>query len=603
MVDQASRLDQLISSTPLTNDVQSVGPRIPDRPKLAENIELLGEMKESAFAEPPWLASRNGKFLQITKLVHRVAENATGDNTAGEIAEAVSANYERQVDAVEVRQLVANSLIPAGIVVGPDGNVPAQTSDGPSPLAVNMKMKMLSPAFINIFTGILKVFYFPPVLIAMLGAALATQYWLFFIHGIGGSVHDAFYTSGLMLAVLGIVVASAAFHEFGHASALTYGGGRVGGMGAGVYIVYPAFYTDVTDNYRLARWARVRTDLGGFYFNLIFGLALTALYFATGQEVFLIGIAIVDFEIIHQLLPFVRLDGYWALADITGIPDFFSQIAPFMRSHLPAWMPFPEGRRLPRLKTWAKLFFSAYILVTIPLLIFLFFLMFKTLPRIIATGASAFWEQGGNLVTAAGDGAILTIIASALQMILLLLPSIGVSVLFARLALKFLRAVWDWSKPTFARRVTGALVTSAAVAFFAFLWLPQIGGLPNFGPSSNSVVAIGPFEPIRPNEKLTVPQVVRGGPPPPIGPADENRQRDGAAPALLPETGTATPGPVTSATVAATPLITTTPGTASTAVVTSTTVATTPVASLTPRVTSTRAISTPTPTSTPRTSP
>ena len=34
-------------------------------------------------------------------------------------------------------------------------------------------------------------------------------------------------------------------------------------MGAGLYLVWPAFYTDVTDSYRLGRAGRLRTDLGG----------------------------------------------------------------------------------------------------------------------------------------------------------------------------------------------------------------------------------------------------------------------------------------------------------------------------------------------------
>ena len=40
-------------------------------------------------------------------------------------------------------------------------------------------------------------------------------------------------------------------------------------MGAGIYMVWPAFYTDVTDAYRLPRRARLRTDLGGIYFNAV----------------------------------------------------------------------------------------------------------------------------------------------------------------------------------------------------------------------------------------------------------------------------------------------------------------------------------------------
>src|SRR5207237_8648715 len=189
-----------------------------------------------------------------------------------------------------------------------------------------------------------------------------------------GAIHQTFYSSGLMLAVLGMVVASAAFHELGHAAALTYGGGKVSGMGAGLYIVYPAFYTDVTDNYRLPRWSRVRTDLGGFYFNLLFGLALTALYAVTRQEVLLLAVVLINFEIIHQLLPFLRLDGYWTLADITGVPDFFSQMMAFVRSVLPLKS---DGRKLPELKWWGKAVFGLYILITIPLLGFVLLLIVR----------------------------------------------------------------------------------------------------------------------------------------------------------------------------------------------------------------------------------
>src|SRR5205814_6564565 len=144
--------------------------------------------------------------------------------------------------------------------------------------------------------------------------------WMYFVHGVGGSVHDALYAPGLMLLATGAMVLAAGFHELGHAAALKYAGGHVKAMGFGLYLVYPAFYTDVSDNYRLKRWGRIRTDLGRFYFNLLFVLALMGLYVATGHEWLLLIVVLINLEIIHQLLPFVRLDGYWVLADITGIP-------------------------------------------------------------------------------------------------------------------------------------------------------------------------------------------------------------------------------------------------------------------------------------------
>ena len=74
---------------------------------------------------------------------------------------------------------------------------------------------------------------------------------------------------------------SAGFHEFGHAAAARTGRRTPGAMGAGLYLVWPAFYTDVTDSYRLGRGGRVRTDLGGLYFNAIVAVAVAGIWWVT----------------------------------------------------------------------------------------------------------------------------------------------------------------------------------------------------------------------------------------------------------------------------------------------------------------------------------
>ena len=62
-------------------------------------------------------------------------------------------------------------------------------------------------------------------------------------------------------------------------------------IGVGLYLVWPAFFTNVTDSYRLSRAGRLRTDLGGLYFNLVFMLALAGLYVATSNQLLLLVIA------------------------------------------------------------------------------------------------------------------------------------------------------------------------------------------------------------------------------------------------------------------------------------------------------------------------
>ncbi len=57
-----------------------------------------------------------------------------------------------------------------------------------------------------------------------------------------------FYT---ILGVFILFVASSCFHELGHASACRHYGVSHGGVGVGLYLSFPVFYTDVTDTWRL----------------------------------------------------------------------------------------------------------------------------------------------------------------------------------------------------------------------------------------------------------------------------------------------------------------------------------------------------------------
>src|SRR5206468_3172645 len=255
---------------------------------------------------------------------------------------------------------------------------------------------------------------------------------------------DALYSPGLMVVVLGVIIISAAFHELGHAAALHYAGGRIRGMGAGLYTVYPAFFTDVSDNYRLPRWSRVRTDLGGFYFNLIFGLVIFGAFLLSGQEFLLVIVVMINLEIIHQLLPFLRLDGYWTLADLTGVPDFFSQMGAFVRSVLP--FKRAAGRKLPPLKWWGKLVFAVYMLITVPLLIGVIVLMVKSVPRVFATAIDSFGKLGQAFGASQAQGDALGMGSDAAQMFLLALPMLGLCYTLFSLFRRLLVGVWNWSK-------------------------------------------------------------------------------------------------------------------------------------------------------------
>src|SRR5215211_1068050 len=89
---------------------------VPSRPRLGPDVQLHGELVDSAFVEPQWLAEREGQFLQLTELLYRTAELADGRRTIEQIATAVSALGHWRVGPDQVRWLIAARLIPAGLI-------------------------------------------------------------------------------------------------------------------------------------------------------------------------------------------------------------------------------------------------------------------------------------------------------------------------------------------------------------------------------------------------------------------------------------------------------------------------------------------------------
>src|ERR1700730_13159024 len=136
---------------------------------------------------------------------------------------------------------------------------------------------------VGLLARVFRPLFAPPVIAGTL-AGLAWFDWWLAHHGLSAGVVQLIRHPVLMLVLLGGLLASAVFHELGHATACRASGATPGAIGAGLYLVMPALYTDVTDSYRLSRAGRVRTDLGGVYHNAIAVLVCAGAYAASGFE-------------------------------------------------------------------------------------------------------------------------------------------------------------------------------------------------------------------------------------------------------------------------------------------------------------------------------
>ena len=320
-------------------------------PVRAEGVQLIGEMPGSGYRTPPKLVRRaDGQTIQLTPLLYLVLEGVDGRRTNAEISERVSAAFGRPVSAENVATLVDQKLRPLGVLLKGDGTEPELKKSNPL-LGIHHRVSITDPAKTDRLTAPFARLFHPVLVVAITAAFFWLCWWLLLDKGLASATHDAFHQPGLLLAVFMVTVLSAGFHEFGHAAAARRGGSTPGVMGMGLYLFWPAFYTDVTDSYRLGRVGRLRTDLGGLYFNAIVAVGIVGAWWFVRNDALLLVVATQILQMLRQLTPMIRFDGYHVLADLTGVPDLYHHIKPILLGVLPWRWRDPE---VTVLKPWAR---------------------------------------------------------------------------------------------------------------------------------------------------------------------------------------------------------------------------------------------------------
>lgn len=156
------------------------------------------------------------------------------------------------------------------------------------------------------------VFSVPAVLVALPLAAAAMA------AALGRPHHGPAGGTAILYGYL-IFLAMLCAHEFGHAAAAAHGGARPRAIGFVIYLVWPAFFSDVSESWRLARRARVVVDIGGDYVQTIAAGIVATCYVATGWYPLWMAVAFSLVTSVVNLNPFFRFDGYWLLGDALGV--------------------------------------------------------------------------------------------------------------------------------------------------------------------------------------------------------------------------------------------------------------------------------------------
>ena len=456
----------------MTSSIDSAGPaQAAGDLRRAEGVELIGEMVGSGYRVPPSLVRRvDGQTIQLTPLLYATLREIDGHRTTAEVAAAVSDSTGRTVSAENV-QLFVGQLRPLGLLAGADGAEPTLKKRNPL-LGLRFRYAVTDPERTRKLTDPFRFLFRTWMVIPVLVAFVVVCWWVFFRKGLASAAYDAFERPGLLILVFAVTVVSAGFHEFGHAAAARYGGATPGVMGFGLYLVWPAFYTDVTDSYRLGRGGRLRTDLGGLYFNAIVAVAITGLWLWLQYDALLLVVATQIIQMLRQLAPLVRFDGYHVLADLTGVPDLYGRIKPMLLSLLPWRWRDPQARLL---KPWARIVVTAWVLVVVPLLLCSLAIAVIALPRLMGTAWSSLGKQQDVLSTAWTDGDMVQAAARVLAIIAIVIPVAGVIYLLVRLVRGSTVGAWRATAGKPVSRAMALVLGGAVLCGVAYAWAPHDG--------------------------------------------------------------------------------------------------------------------------------
>lgn len=405
--------------------------RAPGRtwPQLLEGTALLGRFAGSGLREPPYLVRRHdGQIVQLSPLLYAIASCMDGRELP-DIATAATDLLGLRVSPDLIAHAATQKLAPLGLVAYPDGSEPRLEALNPL-LALRFRAGIIPAGAVNALAGVLRVLFLPGVMVAALGALLACDVWLATAHGIGAGVRTIIHSPTLGLALFGLLILSMAFHECGHAAACRYGGARPGRIGVGIYLVFPAFYTDVTDSYRLSRGGRLRTDLGGVYFNALVALAAAGAYFATGYEPLLVVTVTQQALLVDQFVPWLRLDGYHIISDLIGVSDLFARIKPVVLSLVPGR---PLDRRVAELKPWARAAVSIWVLTTVAVLTGALAMIVVSAPGYLRQAWHSLTLQLHGVALGVSTGNVIAVIADVIGAFMLVLPVAGMTLTYLML--------------------------------------------------------------------------------------------------------------------------------------------------------------------------
>ncbi|ASW42357.1 hypothetical protein [Clostridium isatidis] len=262
-----------------------------------------------------YLICYNERYWKVSKLVYIVFKCIDGVKSVESIKKYLEDEYNYKIDIDKLIEVIDIAFRKTGLLEGTEA-----VNERKRNKMLWGRISIFKPSFISKFRFLSKLFNKN----ILLRFGIIILIWMLYIlsnYSNNKVINEvlALNFKELILCYSFIFLAGI-IHEFGHSLSAMYFDSKPGNIGIGVYIIMPVMFSDVTDIWRLERKKRALVDLGGIYLQGVF-----LFFFYIINNIFLksnllnVAILVSAFQIVSNLNPFIKLDGYWLLVDYLGV--------------------------------------------------------------------------------------------------------------------------------------------------------------------------------------------------------------------------------------------------------------------------------------------
>ncbi|MBE6050937.1 MAG: hypothetical protein E7214_09890 [Clostridium sp.] len=269
------------------------------------------------------LSFNNSLHIRVSEKAKGLLDKFDGKHTLKSIVNELS--YEQNtVKESELIEYIKNVLIKNYLLEGYE--VDTKNLKKRNPNRISIHIPIIESKRFNILYKLLNLLfnkYFVVLMVTLVLLILSfILYEAFKRGGIGSDFNNL--NSGLIIICEYI---SLLMHEFGHITAAYRYGISAGKIGVGIYLIYPVFYVDLTNAWRIDNKKRMIIDLGGIYLQVITCIPLYLMYCFIHNETYLVAAIIIAATTFVNLVPVLKLDGYWFLSDCLRLSNI--SVKPF----------------------------------------------------------------------------------------------------------------------------------------------------------------------------------------------------------------------------------------------------------------------------------